>query len=216
MNFLSVLGKIGGIAAAPFTGGASLIPTVLSGVGDVASVLGKQQQGKAAGQQAQAQANLSQDRNAIDLYQAQQAAQNQAGQLDLQRKQQEQQSQGTAMKSALAGLLLGGGLQPTSIHGGQRSGGLLASLNANPELLAALKGYGAKNQTASMTPQAFSGGQLLQAPKLSPVPQVDNGGFLSTLANIGQLVAAPSMAARAAQAKKPMDEQPRPEDEVYG
>lgn len=196
MSFLSALGKIGGIiggiAAAPVTGGASLIPTIMSGVGDVASVLGKQQQGKAAGQQAQETANQSRDRNAIDLYQAQQQAQNSAGQLDLQRKAQEQASQSAAMKSALAGLLLGGGIQPTSIQGGQRSGGLLASLNANPELLAALKGYGGKQQSAAMTPQTFSGGQLLSAPALSAPTKIDNGGFLSTLANIGQLVGAVS------------------------
>ena len=46
MNWLSLLGKVGGIAAAPFTGGASLIPTVLSAAGDIGSVLGKQEAGK--------------------------------------------------------------------------------------------------------------------------------------------------------------------------
>ena len=215
MSFLSALGKIGGIVAAPFTGGASLIPTVLSSVGDVASVLGKQQQGKAAGKQQQEIDNQARDRSAIDLYQAQQGAQNQAAQLDLQRKQYEQQAQAQAMKQALAGMLLGGGITPTSISGGKASGGLLASLNANPELLAALKGYGAKQQGAAMTPAAFSGGQLLQAPKLSTPMQVDNGGFLSTLANIGQIAGAASPYVGEILKKKPAP-QAQPEDEVYG
>ena len=103
MSWLSTIGKIAAIGGAPFTGGASLaaipmidkIGKVAGAVGDVSSVLGKQQSGKAAGQQAQANAQMEHDRNAIALYQAQQAAQNQAGQQDLDRKKFEQSSRGT-------------------------------------------------------------------------------------------------------------------------
>jgi hypothetical protein len=196
MSWLSTLAKIAGVAAAPFTGGASLIPTVLSGVGDVASVLGKQQQGKAQGEVAQANAASDHDRNATSLYGTQQAAQNNAGQLDLQRQQFETGNRSAAAKQALIGALLGGGMAPTSIAGGQRSGGLFDALQKNPD--------------AQVKPTAFTGGELLKAPQLSAMPQVDNGGFLSTLANIGQLIAAPSMAQRSLKAKPTVYE----EDEV--
>lgn len=192
MNFLSILGKIGGLAAAPFTGGASLIPTVLSGVGDVASVLGKQQQGKAQGQQAQESANLSRDRNLLDRYQLEQQAQNQAAQTDLQRKQFTTSDRGDTAKQALIGALLGGGLTPSSLSGGKVSGGLLQSLNGNPEALMALKKLAASAGSAQDAPPQFTGGQILQAPQLSAPTKIDNGGFLSTLANIGQLAGAAS------------------------
>lgn len=192
MSFLSSLLKIGGIAAAPFTGGASLIPTVLSAAGDVSSVLGKQKQGEAQGKVTQAQLQQGQDRNKVDLYQAEQQAQNQAAQTDLQRKQFETGNRSSSAKQALIGALLGGGLTPTSISGGKASGGLLQSLNGNPEALAAMKLLGSQGSTAQKTPLDFQGGQTLTAPRLSTMPQVDKGGFLSTLAQIGELAGAAS------------------------
>jgi hypothetical protein len=201
MSWLSTLAKIAGVAAAPFTGGASLIPTVLSGVGDVASVLGKQQQGKAQGQVQQANAAADHDRNATSLYGTQQAAQNNAGQLDLQRQQFETGNRSASAKQALIGALLGGGMAPTSISGGQRSGGIFEALQKNPDALGAMKTLGSQGSAAQLKPQTFTGGELLKAPQLSAMPEVDNGGFLSTLANIGQLIAAPSMAQRSIKAK---------------
>ena len=192
MSWLSSLLNIGGIAAAPFTGGASLLATGLGAAGDIASVLGKQQQGAAQGRAAQEQANLSHDRNAIDLYQAQQAAQNQAGALDLQRKNFETASRTNDAKTALIGALLGGGVTPTSISPSGASGGLLRSLNANPEALAALKTLGAKGAAAQQNPLQFTGGNMVPAPTLNPVQQIDKGGFLSTLARIGEIAGAVS------------------------
>ncbi len=199
MGWLSALGKIGGIVAAPFTGGASLIPTIASAVGDVGSVLGKQQQGKAQGKVDQATLNQRQDQNAIQSYQAQQAAQNQAAQTDLQRQQFSQDSRGVNAKDALVASLLGGGLKPTSVTGGKSSGGLLASLNANPGALAAMQKLASQASAGQDAPPTFTGGQLLTAPKLTALPQVDQGGWMSTLANIGQLAgaAAPYLSAGA-------------------
>ncbi len=190
MGWLSTLGKIAGVAAAPFTGGASLIPTIASVAGDVGSVLGKQQQGKAQGKVDQATLNQRQDQNAIQSYQAQQAAQNQAAQTDLQRQQFSQDSRGVNAKDALVASLLGGGLKPTSVTGGKSSGGLLASLNANPGALAAMQKLASQASAGQDAPPTFTGGQLLTAPKLTALPQVDQGGWMSTLANIGQLAGA--------------------------
>jgi hypothetical protein len=191
MGWLSTLGKIGGIVAAPFTGGASLIPTIASVAGDVGSVLGKQQQGKAQGQISQAELQQRQDANALASYQAQQAAQNQAAQTDLQRQQFSQDARGTNAKDALIASLLGSGsYAPTSVSGGKASGGLLASLNANPGALAAMQKLASQASAGQDTPASFTGGNLLTAPKLTALPQVDSGGWLSTLANIGQLAGA--------------------------
>lgn len=192
MSWLSTLAKIGGIAAAPFTGGASLIPTALSAAGDIGSVLGKQQEGNAKGKVAQATLQQGQDRNAVDLYQAQQAAQNQAATTDLQRKQFETGNRSATAKQALIGALLGGGVQPVNVKDGASSGGLLRSLNGNPDALAAMKLLASQGSAAQSAPLSFSGGQMVQAPTLTPLPKVDNGGFLSALANIAQLAGAAS------------------------
>lgn len=192
MSWLSSLLNIGGIAAAPFTGGASLLATGLGAAGDIASVLGKQEQGAAAGRAAQANADLSHDRNAIDLYQAQQNAQNQAGALDLQRKNFDVANRSQSAKQALIGALLGGGVTPTSIGPQGASGGLLRSLNANPDALAALKMLGGQGATAQQNPLQYTGGNLVAPPTLAQTPKIDNGGFLSTLARIGEIAGAVS------------------------
>lgn len=198
MGFLSALGKIGGLVADFIPGGSAVkgaaktIGKVAGAAGDVSSVLGKQQQGKAQGQISQAQLQQIQDRNAIDLFQAAQNAQNQAGQLDLQRKGFETSNRGAVAKQALIGALLGGGVQPTKVGPEGASGGLLRSLNANPDALAALKLLGSQGAAAQAAPLSFQGGQMLPAPTLSKLPQIDNGGFLATLANIGQLAGAVS------------------------
>ena len=203
MGWLSALAKIGGAAAAPFTGGASLIPTIAGIAGDVGSVLGKQQQGKAQGQVTQAQLQQAQDRAALERYQAMQQAENQAAALDLQRQGFTQQARGTNAKQALIGALLGGGVTPTNIAGG--TGGILRSLNANPDALAALKLLGTQGADAQAAPVSFTGGKMLQAPTLTALPKIDQGGFLSTLATLGQLAGAASPYLKK---KSPMDEQP--------
>lgn len=204
MSFLSVLGKIGKGVLGLVPGGGT-VSTIMDAAGDVGSILGKQQQGKAQGQVAQENANLSRDRNALDLYQQQQNAQNQAGALDLQRKGFEQNARGATAKQALIAALLGGGMTPTSIGPGGASGGLMRSLMANPEALAAMKTLNSQASTAQNTPLAFTGGQMVQAPTLSTPTKIDNGGFLSTLATIGQLAGAASPYVKQAMPKKQSD-----------
>jgi hypothetical protein len=185
MSLLSTLAKIGGVVAAPFSGGASL---ALTGLGTIGDVLGKQQQGAAQGQAAQANLQQGQDRNAVSLYQAQQNAQNQAAQTDLQRQSFESQNRSKTALQGLIGALLGGGVTPTSISGGQASGGLLRSLNANPEALASMKTLGAQGASAQNTPTQFTGGELVKPPSLTPLPETGGGSnLLSVLARIAQL-----------------------------
>ncbi len=184
MGWLSTLGKIGGLVAAPFTGGASLIPTIASIAGDVGSVIGQQQQGAAQGRQAQEVANQGRDRTAVDLFGRQQDAQFKAGQQDLDRKQFENTNRGSTAKQALIGALLSGNIDPTSISGGKASGGLLAALKNNPEALASMKTLNSQAGSAQASPLSFTGGSLLDAPKMSTPQQIDKGGFMSTLASV--------------------------------
>lgn len=201
MSFLSSLLKIGGLVGAPFTGGGSLALTGAGGLmdkiggaaGDAGSVLGAQQGGANNARVAQGQLNAQHDRNAVDLYGTQQASQNQAGQLDLQRKGFETNNRSASAKQALIGALLGGGLTPTSISGGKASGGLLQSLNANPEALAAMKMLGSQGSTAQNTPLQFQGGMQLPAPQLTEVPKIDTGnGVMGTITKIAQILGAVS------------------------
>jgi hypothetical protein len=153
---------------------------------------GKQQQGAAQGKIDQATLNQHQDQNAIANYIAQQNAQNTAAQTDLQRKSFETSDRGNTAKQALISALLSGGMQPTKIGPTGASGGLLASLNGNPDALASLKALHSSASAAQTTPLSFQGGQTIQAPSLTPVPQIDNGGTLATLAKIGQILGAVS------------------------
>lgn len=188
MAFLPILGKI------------------LGGITGLSSVLGKQEEGKAKGKVAQAELNQRQDQNALANYIAQQNAQNTAANTDLNRKQFESQNRSGTAKQALIGALLGGGVSPTSISGGKATGGLFQALQQNPEALMAMKTLGSQGSTAQNTPLQFQGGQMVAPPQLTTLPQVDNGGFLSTLARIGELAGAagPYVKPRS----QPMDEIP--------
>lgn len=190
MGLGSLLGKIGKAALNIGTGG--IAGTIMDAAGTMGSVLGKQQEGAAQGKLTQAQLQQQQDRTALDRYRAAQDAQFQAGNQDLQRQQFATNNRGTTAKQALIGALLGGGMTPTSLSGGTSSGGLLRSLNANPEALAAMKALGTQGASAQAAPVSFTGGNVLTAPTATPLPQVDKGGFLSTLATLGQLAGAAS------------------------
>lgn len=193
MGFLSLLGDIGAGIAAPFTGGASL--GLIPAINGVSSVLGAQQKGKAQGAATQAQLQDEHDRNAIALYQAQQAAQNQAAQTDLQRQQFGTTNRGTTAKQALIGALLGGGYKPSSlsvpgIPQASMSGGLARSILSDPNSQTAMKTLFSQANTAQNTPVSFTGGQIMTPPTMTPLPNVGGSGFLSNLADIGQLAGA--------------------------
>jgi hypothetical protein len=181
-----------GMTAAGLLGTAAKAKPYLDALGSVSSVLGKQQEAAAKGKADQAQLNQGQDRNAISLYGAQNAAENQAAQTDLERQQFGNQNRSTTAKQALIGALLGGGVQPTSIKDGAASGGLLRSLNGNQGALAAMQALGSQGSTAQNTPLSFSGGKTVAPPTLTSMPQIDQGGLMSTLATLGQLAGATS------------------------
>jgi hypothetical protein len=125
--------------------------------------------------------------------QAQQAAQNTAAQTDLQRKTFESANRSASAKQALIGALLGGGITPTKIGPGGASGGILRSLNANPEALAAMKMLGSQGSAAQAMPLEFAGGQQMVAPTLSAAQKIDTGGgTMGTLQKIAQLFGAVS------------------------
>src|SRR5690348_7368961 len=189
MSILGTLAKIGGVVAAPFSGGASL---ALTGLGSVGDVLGKQQAGAAQGQAAQANLQQGQDRNAIDLYGQQQGAQDKAAQLDLQRKGYDASSRSAAGKQALLAMLLGDyHPQSVSVPGvtnASITGGMGDSLRNNPQILDLLKSIAAKGVTDQATPNTFTGGSLVQAPTLTPLPQQGKGSkILDSIARIAQI-----------------------------
>lgn len=189
MGILGTLAKLGGIAAAPFSGGASLALTALGGVGDV---LGKQQGGAAQGRVTQAQLQQGQDRNALDLYGQQQSAQDKAAQLDLQRKAYDATSRSAAGKQALLAMLLGD-YKPSSVSvpgitNATITGGMGETIKNNPQILELLKSIASKGTTDQATPNTFTGGTLVAPPTLTPLPQEGKSSkILDTIARIAQI-----------------------------
>lgn len=188
MGFLDVLKA--GLGFVPVVG-----PALGPALSAVSSVLGKQQEGKAAGAQAQANAQQNQDRNALSLYQTQQGAENSAAQTDLQRKQYTDTARSKASTDALMSALLSGGVPKTSISvpgitPASVSGGMLDALKNNPDALKALATLHGQASDAQTTAPTFTGGNMVAPPKLTALPDTGNSGFLSALANIGQLIGA--------------------------
>jgi hypothetical protein len=195
MGWLSTLGnigKIGAVVAAPFTGGASLAALpVLSGIGQIAggAAAGAQSDRALAGQQTaqENQANLNQ-------FTAAQNAQNQTGQLDLQRKMFSEQARGGRGKQALIGDLLANmqdvnisvpGVQNATVTGGMRpsalsAGGRQAGSELHKQALMAL-----------MNGDEFKGGEIMTPPEVKQAPE--KGGMekgLDWLGLIGSLAGA--------------------------
>jgi hypothetical protein len=203
MGLMSALGKIGSIAL-DFVPGAAAAKTGVkiakgiakgaSAAGDISSVAGKQQEGEANGKVTQAKLQQAQDALALNKYQTEQGAQFTAGNQDLARKQFTTADRGDTAKQALVSALLSGKIDPVNITGGggKSTGGILAALQNNPEALAAMKTLHGSASAAQNTPLDFAGGNLLTAPKLTALPQVNSGGIMSNLTKIGQLFGAAS------------------------
>jgi hypothetical protein len=202
MSFLSGLMKIGGIAAAPFSGGASLALTgaggLLDKVGKAGAVAGGQQSGANNARIAQGQLDLARDRNVLDLYNSQQGAQFNAGQQDLARKNYELDSRNRNAKSMLIASLLNGGLPSTSIAGGKASGGLAEKLRTDPGAMTAMRNLTEQADKAQMAPMdwsksyTYNGGEMVAPPSLSAPQKIDlgNKGIGNILARIAQLAGA--------------------------
>jgi hypothetical protein len=199
-------------------GGLSFIPGVGPALSAVTSVLGKQQEGKAKGAVDTANVTQGQDRNAISLYQAKQAAENAAAQTDLQRQQFGANEQGRNAKNALMSALLGGNLPRTSINvpgikSATVSGGLMDALKNNPEALASLATLKGQANSSLASGPKFTGGATVAPPSLTSLPDTGGGNnFLNTLAQIGQLAGAGMSAYKPKQKPGGTD----PMDEDYG
>lgn len=188
MGILSTLGKIAGFVPLP---GMSAVGKGLEMAGNVGDVVGKQQAGEAEGQYKQALATQGQDRNALDLYGQQQSAQDKAAQLDLQRKSYDTTSRSSAGKQALLAMLMGDyHPQTVSVPGVTNatvSGGMGDALK-NPQILSLLKSIADKGVTDQATPSTFTGGSLVQAPTLTPLPQKSKtSSIMDTIARIAQI-----------------------------
>jgi hypothetical protein len=179
MGWLSTLAKVGLGVAAPFTGGASLmgIPAV-DAIGKMAGGVGSVAGGAAGAKsdQRMQETALTNQFNQTDLakYQAQQAAQNQAGQLDLQRKSFTEDARGGRAKQALLADLLSNmqdvninvpGVQTANVSGGLRPSAIGATGRSSLAELAK------QALAAQMSGDQFTGGQVLDAPTLRGMPQ---------------------------------------------
>lgn len=175
------------------------------------SLLGKGAKGAAEGRQAETQNLFAQDALRNQQYGTAQNAQFNQGSLDLQRKNFEENSRGGRAKQALIGNLLSnmqdahisvpgvsetnltGGLRPSALgEGGRQAGGELAK-----QALMKL-----------MAPEQYQGGQILQPPPMSQLPQASGwekaggiggilgilGGGLGSLFGGGQPQQPPQMA----------------------
>jgi hypothetical protein len=158
--------------------------------GAVGQVLGAQQGGANNARIAQGTLNQGANNSLVNLYQAQNNAQTQQAQTDLARQQFATKNRSDVMRQALVGSLLGGGTyQPTHVSPTSSSGGILNSLNANPEALQALKTFGHQGSTAQNTPLTFSGGASVPLPSLAQTPQIDVSGG-SSLTKAMQIIGA--------------------------
>ncbi len=197
-------GSLAGGAGAATAGGGGLMSTLSKlatskGVGAVGNVLGKQQEGAAQGLVQEAQLGQGQDRNAVDLYSAQNQAQNQQANTDLERQKFTDTHRGTTAKQALLAALLGGDYKGSEvsvpgIQNAKVSGGMMDSLKNSPGVMAAMQKLAGQASTAQDTPLAFQGGQPVAAPTLTPLPQQGKGSkmldALSRIAQVGGAVGA--------------------------
>ena len=152
----------------------------------LASMYGKQQEGKAKGAADQATIQQRQDQDAISRYIAMQNAQNSAANTDLARQQFTQSSRGKNARDAMIGALLGN-FSPT----GTMSGGLAKGLST-PEARMAMSELNRQGLEAQLTPPSFQGGQILPAPRLTPLPNTGGNGLLNTMAALAQLAGSAS------------------------
>src|SRR5262245_37359946 len=189
MGILSTLGTIASFVPLP---GMGAVGKALEVAGNAGDVLGKQQGAAAQGQAAQAQLQQGQDRNAIDLYGQQQNAQDKAAQLDLQRKAYDTQSRSAAGKQALLAMLMSD-YKPSQVSvpgvtNATVSGGMGDTIRNNPQILSLLKSIADKGVMDQATPNTFTGGDLVKAPTLTPLPQQSKtNSILNTIARIAQI-----------------------------
>jgi hypothetical protein len=176
-------------------GGGSSMLNSLGGWQGIASSAGRMF-GSAAEASANTQAEraqLEQQRNSLlgSLYNTQQNAQMSQGQLDLQRKGFDESSEGSRLRRALIGQLLGNAqaldIDIPGIPKAKITGGL--SVNS--------LGQGGRDIGAEMTARAleklragntYQGGNLVAPPDIAPVGQLGGNRFLNILGSAGSLL----------------------------
>lgn len=183
------LGAIGGAVAAPFTGGASLIPVIAGAAGNV---LGNVAQGRQAGRAAETNVLQQQDQTALQRFLAAQNAQNNAGQLDLQRKQFSLQAPGQRAANSTRGDILATLQKPTLTDQQQQNprAHIVDFLSGAPTLSDNTRALGrAMSQQALDSQNAgdtFTGGELLPVPQASALPKPTGlDKFLNIAGGIG-------------------------------
>lgn len=167
----------------------------------IASALGSVFGGAAGGksdQRMQENQLLAQQNNTLaNLFNTQQNAQMQAGNLDLNRKSFTEQARGGRAKQAVLADILSN-LKPTNvsvpgIKSAQMSGGLNANAigDTGRASLAELAHQAMQAQLAGRDGEAFSGGQLLQAPQLAQMKQASGlEKFLNMAGLVGSAIGA--------------------------
>lgn len=202
MGWLGTLGKIASVAgvgaAAPFTGGSSLaaLGPILGAAGTIGGVLSKAAGSSAAGRAHETNLLTDRDRVALERFRSMQEAQNQAARTDLERKQfSEAAPLNRARQAALAGALMNykptrvsvAGIPDAQISGGTHLG------EAGRAGLAEMQKQALVRLLAGEKGESFKGGNLLNAPELSPLPTRSGwekvAGILGTIGSLGGAVA---------------------------
>ena len=191
-GWLGKLAKIGGLAAAPFTGGASLALSALGTAGDVASGISK---GRAQGRMAQGDFNLRSG-------EAQQSANTSTAATNLAQRRHEAQMRARALSDTLRGGLLQSthdatisglpqGVSVPTITGGMRPSNLGGTAAALGPILSAQGFHGLTNPDIKpdMTPFDFNN----LAPKPSRLDKLLNivGGIGSVAGGLSPYLTKP-------------------------
>lgn len=157
--------------------------------GGLGKILGTGAKKAEESRMSQAALNLQQDQLRNSQYNTGQQAQMQAGNLDLSRKQFSEAARGNRGREAMIGDILANwsptqidvpGVKKASISGGLQ--------NLGPGAREAAKLLNQKALLALLEGDSFSGGEILNAPALTPMPKAGKmeniGGILGTLGSI--------------------------------
>lgn len=162
--------------------------------------------GAAQGRQAEAGLNVQRDQLANQQYNTAQNAQFQAGNQDLQRKSFEEEARGSrAKQAAIADMLAnfkGTSISTPGVRQSTISGGLNVNTPGVQQAMAKMREQALLAQLKGDTPggEGFTGGNILTAPKQTPIPQA--GGWEKFMGVAGQVAGLGSLIGDLTKAKK--------------
>lgn len=165
-----------------------LISTVAPMIQATSKVAGDTAGGRATGRQAEAVINNARDNTAMQGYGIQQGAQNQAGQLDLQRKNFTEDARKGRAQQALMGDMFSHyspvDINTPGVPHSQISGGLQIGEGGKQAMGELMK----QALMAQLQGDTFTGGKLLTPPAQTPLPQPGKlDSFLNSLGTFGSL-----------------------------